>query len=107
MIADFWGVQAASLSFSAACRNPPTFLGVSYGLGRGAGVGIGLGVGVALGVSVAVGLGVTVAVGVAVAVAVGVGVGVGVGLARSWISSMRPPSPNWLAWTAFAPPTTY
>jgi hypothetical protein len=20
---------------------------------------------------------------------------------------MRPPSPNWLAWTAFAPPTTY
>ena len=45
--------------------------------------------------------------GVGVGVAVGVGVGVGVGCGCNWINSMRPPLPNWLAWTAFALPATY
>ena len=63
--------------------------------GRTAGVGRGLGVGVDRGVAVGVGLGVAVAVGV------------GVGVACSWINSTRPPLPNWFAWTAFEPPTTY
>jgi hypothetical protein len=83
-------------------------LGVTVGLGVELGVAVG--VAVAVGVTVAVDVGVAVTVGVVVAegvaVAPGLAVGVGEGLA-SWINSIRPPLPNWLAWTAFAPPTTY
>jgi hypothetical protein len=65
------------------------------GVGRGCGLGRALGSGVGLGVAVGVGVG--VGLGLTVGVAVGVGLGVGVGAACNWISSMRPPLPNWLA----------